>query len=213
MKKLAILLTAILSMSVTPAPLMKPLAWEQPNKPGRQKWSEHTFQNIYRNFDKLDKAIDMQYFCPEYNRIDRDKRINAWGQLIAAIAWYESGWNPRARAVQPSFGLDRITGETVVAEGLFQLGYMDSLWRDYCDFDWYGDRVLNDDDLNRTMINPRSQIRCTVGILADQVARHGRIVIPHGAYWSVLMEGHRNQRIDGIRRMVSRMPGCLGEEG
>lgn len=212
MKKLLLSFVLLMFTGVAPVTIMKPLAWEQPNKPGRQKWSEHTFQNIYRNFDKLDKAIDIQYFCPEYNKLNRDQRVNAWGQLIAAIAWYESGWNPRARAVQASFGYDRITGETVVAEGLFQLGYMDSLWRDYCDFDWNGDRALNEDDLNRTMINPRSQIRCTVGILADQIARHGRIVIPSGAYWSVLMEGHRNQRIDGIRRMVMRLPVCLGEE-
>jgi len=212
MRKLLLAIVTLMCTAVAPAPIMKPLAWEQPGKPGRQKWSEHTFQNIYRNFDKLDKAIDIQYFCPHYNYLNRDQRVNAWAQLVAAIAWYESGWNPRARAVQPTFGYDKITGETVVAEGLFQLGYMDSLWRDYCEFDWNGDRALNDDDLNRTMINPRAQIKCTVGILADQVSRRGRIVINEGAYWSVLMDGHRNQRIDGIRRMVMRLPMCLDEE-
>lgn len=212
MKKIAILLIAFMTMGVTPAPIMKPLAWEQPNKPGRQKWSEHTFQYIYRNFETLDKAKDIVYFCPNYHTLNRDERVNAWGQLMASIAWFESGWNPRAHVREPRLGFDAVTGEIVMAEGLFQLGYSDSMWREYCRFDWYGDRALDMGDLQRTMINPRYQIECSVGIMASQIKRHGRIVIDSGAYWAVIKDGHRNAKVDRIRAMVMRLPGCLWNE-
>lgn len=211
MKKLLLSLVVLMCTAITPVPIMKPLAWEQPGKPARQKWSEHTIQYVYRKFDKLDKAIDISYFCPNYHNMNRDERVNAWAQLVASIAWFESGWNPRARMPDPRLGFDPVTGDTVIAEGLLQLGYSDSMWREYCRFDWYGDRALNDDDLNRTMINPRTHLECGVGILASQVERHGRIVIDSGAYWAVIKLNHRNQKIDGIRRMVMRLPMCLDE--
>jgi hypothetical protein len=141
--------------------------------------------------------------------MNRDQRVNAWGQLIAGIAWHESGWNARARV--PTAGFDPVTGEVVMAEGLLQLGYVDSMWRDYCRFDWIGDRNLDIDDLNRTMINPRIHLECGIGILADQIERHGRVIINSGAYWAVLKQGHRHERIDAIRRMVMRIPECLDE--
>ena len=212
MKKLLIALTVLLCTGVAPAPIMKPLAWESGDKPGRHKWSEHTFQFIYRRFETFDRAIDMQYFCPNYHLLNRDQRVNAWGQLIASIAWFESGWNPRARVEAPEMGVDPVTGDSVMAEGLLQLAYSDSMWREYCRFDWMGDRVLDNDDLNRTMINPRTHLECGIGILANQISRHNKIVIDRGAYWSVLKQGHRNERIDEIRQMVMRLPECIGKE-
>ncbi len=207
MKKIIVLLTALMSMGVTPAPIMKPLMWEKKN-PKRVKWSEHTFQQIYRNFDSLDRAQDINYFCPNYNNLNRDQRVNVWAQLIAAMSWYESGHNPKARYPQPSLGIDPVTNRPLCAEGLMQLGYVDTMWRSSCDFDWSQDIQFDDNDSRKTVFDPYMNLKCGIGILVDQVDKYGKIIVKNGAYWSVIKVGHKNSRLNGIRDIIQEYEMC-----
>ena len=207
MKKIFVGLAAIMMMSVVPAPVMKPLMWEEKN-PKRIKWSEHTFQQIYRNFDAFDKVKDMDFFCPNYYNLNRDQKVNVWGQLISAMSWYESGHNPKAAMLQSSLGVDPVTNETIKAEGLLQLGYADTMWHSYCDFDWVQDRQFEDHDSRKTTFDPYINLKCGIGILARQIEKHGKIIINRGAYWSVLKDGHKNCRIEGIKKIVSKYEMC-----
>lgn len=207
MKKIIVALTALLSLGVTPAPVMKPLMWEAKN-PKRVKWSEHTFQQIYRNFDAFDNVKDMDLFCPNYYNLNRDQKVNVWGQLIAAMSWYESGHNPKARVAEPSLGIDPVTNEVVKAEGLMQLGYADTMWHSYCDFDWVQDRQFEESDSRKTTFDPYINLKCGIGILARQIEKHGKIVINRGAYWAVIKDGHRNSRIYGIQKIISQYDMC-----
>jgi hypothetical protein len=207
MKKFFLILTAVLSLGVAPAPIMKPLMWEQKN-PKRNKWSEFTFQQIYRNFDSFNKVKDMDFFCPNYNNLNRDERVNVWGQLIAAMSWYESGHNPKARLPQPSLGIDPVTNQYTCAEGLLQLGYADTMWHSYCDFDWSQDIQFDITDGRKTTFDPYINLKCGIGILANQIDKYGKIVLTRGAYWSVLKDGHKNSRLEGIRKIVSNYEMC-----
>jgi len=207
MKKFFLMMTAILTLSVTPAPIMKPLLWEEKN-PKRVKWSEHTFQQIYRNFDSFDKVKDMDFFCPNYYNLNRDEKVNVWGQLIAAMSWYESGHNPKARFAQPSLGIDPITNQYTCAEGLLQLGYADTMWHSYCDFNWTQDIQFEENDSRKTTFDPYINLKCGIGILANQIEKRGKIVLTRGAYWSVLKDGHKNSRLYGIRKIVSQYKMC-----
>jgi len=210
MKKIIIALS-FLFMSVSPAPIMKPLLWEQKN-PKRIKWSEHTFQQIYRNYDSFDNVKDMQFFCPNFYNLNRDQKVNVWGQLIAAMSWYESGHNPKARFPQPSLGIDPITNKYTCAEGLLQLGYADTMWHSQCDFNWTQDIQFEENDSRKTTFDPYINLKCGIGILANQIQRHGKIILNRGAYWSVLKDGHKNSRLEGIRKIVIQYDMCKMNE-
>lgn len=207
-KKILLGLTALFLFSgVVPAAIMKPLAWEK-DHPKRDRWSRHVFEQIYRNFDILDRAHDMDLFCPNYYNLNHDERVNVWGQLIAAMSWFESGWNKKARFPEPRLGIDPVTNRTVHSEGLLQLGYADAMWRSYCDFDWTQDIQFEDDDIRKTIFDPYLNLTCGIGILTSQIKKYERIIIKQGAYWAVIKKDHRNQKINGIRKIITQWDMC-----
>lgn len=207
MKKIFLVSFSLLLMSVTPATIIQPLMWEAKN-PKRVKWSEYTFEQIYRNFDSFDAATDIDLFCPNYKNLNKTQRVNIWAQIIAAMSWYESGHNPKARLPQPSLGFDPVTNEYTCAEGLLQLGYADTMWHSYCDFNWVQDRQFEDNDSRKTTFDPYINLKCGIGILANQIEKRGKIVLNHGAYWSVIKDGHKNNRIEGIKKIVGQYEMC-----
>lgn len=176
------------------------LSWEN-KKQERGEWTTITLNAVQKNFSKLDNASDIALFCPDYEKLEQEQKKIVWGELIVALAYYESGWNPNAQLTEIGLGTDAVTHLTVVSEGLLQLSYGDTRWAKWCAFDWEADKTNTD---NPTILKPRNNLECGVGILANQIAKHGRITLAHGAYWSVLKLTHKNKRIDGIARMVKQ---------
>lgn len=174
------------------------LSWEN-KKQQRAEWTTITLNAVQKNFSKLDAVQDMALFCPNYEKLQTEQKKTAWGELVAALAYYESGWNPNAQLTEIGLGADTVTGLAVVSEGLLQLSYGDTRWAKWCEFNWEADKANTD---NPTILKPKNNLECGVGILANQIAKHGRITLAHGAYWSVLKLTHKNKRIDGIARMV-----------
>src|SRR5262249_39967601 len=72
------------------------LAWESSSHPERADWSKSAIQWVSENFTTLDRANDIEIFCPTYDRLSRDQRINVWADVFAATAYYECGWNPKS---------------------------------------------------------------------------------------------------------------------
>lgn len=207
-KKIVSGLAALFLFSgVVPAAIHKPLAWEK-NHPKRSRWSYHVREQIYRNFEVLDRAHDMDLFCPNYYNLNRDERVDVWAQLIAGISWFESGWNKKARMPEPSLGIDQATGRTVCSEGLLQLGYADTLWRSYCDFNWAQDIQFEDDDIRKTIFDPYMNLTCGIGILTSQIKKYERIVVKEGAYWAVIKKDHRNNKVPQIRKIITEWDMC-----
>lgn len=187
----------------------EPLAWESANKSERLQWSNYVFQVIDTEvFDNLNRATDATTFCPNYNQLNRDQRINFWGMLFAGIAYYESAWDPTSRMRETTMGSDPVTGQPVYSEGLLQLSYQDVEWAPYCEFDWNADRNLSSNSPQKTILDPYKNLSCGIKIMADQIDRTGRIVLSSGVYWATLRQGGSYQQIAGIAAMTRRLSFC-----
>jgi hypothetical protein len=192
----------------TPSTKMEALAWESSTKPERKQWSAYTMQVIDQEFERFSQAGDATIFCPKYNSLTRDQKINFFGQLIAGISYYESGWSPVSRMQETTMGTDPVTGLPVYSEGLLQLSYQDIQWATYCEFDWSVDKFLSPTDPKKTILDPYKNLRCGIKILADQIARKKAIVLSSGVYWAVIKDGGRYEKIDEIAAITKRLSFC-----
>jgi hypothetical protein len=188
------------------SPKLFPLEWEN-NNPHRIKWTEHVYGLIEQNFESLELANDIDYFCPNYKNLAHKQKINIWGQLIASISFFESTFNPKARIISPSKTLDPITNKSLVSEGLLQLGYIDIINHN-CKFNWEKDSKYDEDDSHKTILNPYRNLSCGMTILTEQIIKHKSIVIKKGAYWAVIKKDHPNSKIEQIKKMFNRYDIC-----
>lgn len=181
------------------------LSWEAKD-PKNKEWTRITLESITKRFDKLDKAEDIITFCPKYQELEKEKKIIVWGELISSTAFYESGWNPNSELLEPSLGKDAITGLVVQSQGLLQLSYGDTTWAKWCNFTWDEDRK---NLAQASIIQPKNNLECGIGILANQVNRWKRITLDgKHAYWSVLKIDSKWKKIDNIAKMVKRLTYC-----
>jgi len=194
----------------TPSPISQklPLAWESQKYPERLQWSQYLFNSIETYFADLDLVQDADRFCPNYYQLNPNERANFWGQLFAAISYFESGWNPTTRFHESTMGIDPVTNMSVYSEGLLQLSYQDTKWAKWCEFDWSKDRHLKPNDPRKTIFDPQKNLTCGVGIMARQIKRTGNIVLSTGVYWAVLRENGRYQKINQIANIVRRHAYC-----
>ncbi|GIL18428.1 MAG: hypothetical protein BroJett040_21790 [Oligoflexia bacterium] len=199
----------ITSVPVTPVYKMEALSWESPKRPDAVNWSTHAFQVVDKEvFDKLDKASDADFFCPKYKWLERNQRVNFWGQLFSAVSYYESGYDPTSRMQETTMGSDPITGKPVYSEGLLQLSYQDIQWAPYCEFDWSKDKNLSPTDPKKTILSPYKNLSCGIKIMARQIASKGSIILRSGVYWAVLKDGGRYEKIDEIAAITKRLSFC-----
>jgi hypothetical protein len=197
-----------------------PIAWENSNHPERKLWSEYAFSVIHQYFDELDQAEDTSRFCKKYKTLNQDEKIAVWAQIFAGISYWETGWDPANRTVEGP-GLDEITHEKPISEGLLQLSYSDmNNYTDldsgdpYCPFDWSKDQVLPATDLHRTILNPYINLYCGIRIMADSIVtnvKKGKKRVVYNEYWSTLGSGfYIHNRAGNIRRTVETLPFCGG---
>lgn len=189
------------------------LSWEKTDS-RRAEWSKFVFETVDRLFDSsFSKCTDMTVFRSDYNTLNRHQKINVWGELISAICYYESGWNPTSRMVETTMSTDPVTGNQVASEGLMQLSYQDE--RSYsgkleveCKFDWDRDRPLfnnNPKDPNITILNPFYNLEFGIGILAYQIKKYNEIILSKNVYWAVIKENGKYERINKIRNIVENL--------
>lgn len=182
------------------------LSWEDKN-PKNSEWTKVVMQKVDKQFQKLNSAEDTELFCPQYTFLQEPTKKQFWGEFISAMAFYESNWNPYSQLTEISLGVDSVTGKTVTSEGLLQLSYGDIRWAKWCNFNWEEDSKNN--PTVTTILNPKNNLECGIGILANQINHHHKIVLEKKAYWSILKINHKFQRIDAIRKMVvERIPSC-----
>ncbi len=185
------------------------LAWENASKETRP-WSLHIFQTLWENDSELlsQNPEDASEFCPTYGSLAKLQRLEFWAHLITAITKFESSYRPQLRYLETTLGLDSITGEPVVSEGLLQLSYQDSKIYKNCQFVWNQDRELARDDPRKSILNPLINLTCGISILNAQIKNKGRISLSQGAYWSVLKIGHANSRLAEIKSSLAATSVC-----
>jgi hypothetical protein len=184
------------------------LIWESPFRPQAEKWSRFVHHLISTEASEILRAKDWKKFCPRYDSLNFSQKVNAAGQLIAAISRYESNFNPLARFREPGMGTDPVTGLPVYSEGLLQLSYQDVIWAPYCGFDWEQDKQLMLTDPQKTILDPFINLDCGVRILSNQVHRRGLIILGSGAYWAVIKSNSAHQKIPEIESIVSSLKIC-----
>lgn len=181
------------------------LSWES-RDPKNREWTKITLQAVEKHLSSLDKADDTEFFCSGYKEMQDDQKIWFWSELVSAMAFYESGWNPNVELSEISLGLDPVTNLVVTSQGLLQLSYGDTKWAKWCQFDWESDK---DGAENPTILRPKNNLECGIGILSNQINKWGKITLQKHAYWSVLKWKHKHNRLDGISKMIkNRIPSC-----
>ena len=168
------------------------LSWEN-GSAERSEWTAITLSVVEKYYKDLDSAKDAAQFCPNYYKLDKDQRINVWGELFSLLAFYESGWNPHNDYTESTLGIDRVTGQRVVSSGLLQLSYGDMLWAKWCPFNWEADTKIG--SFQTSIHNPKNNLQCGIGIMAHQIRKHGLITIDKGVYWSTLRAGSQRAKI------------------
>jgi hypothetical protein len=193
------------------------LFWDDKDEPERAMWTDYSLGIIDQVFDKLDQAKDMTKFCPKYNGLTREQKLQTWAQLFASIATWESSYEPTNHTLETmgSAGIDGITHQAVYSDGLLQLSYQDSIvYPKECLFNYDADQKLKEDDVHRTTFNPYLNLYCGINIMALQVAKYQKIMIGKPAYWSTLQNGNfAENHAHEIERQVGAFPFCgMGPE-
>ncbi len=182
--------------------------WEAARGAEGRRWTLYTYDMLQTYGQSLIAgAGDMPNFCPSYQRLTDNQKINVWAYLISAVAKYESNFDPTSRYHESTMGNDGVTGQPVYSEGLLQLSYQDVQGYSFCnEFNWKLDQNLNPDDPSKTILDPFKNLKCGVRILNKIVARHGQIAFNSGHYWSTLQP--KNQPEHNIEALVNRIPFC-----
>jgi hypothetical protein len=185
------------------------VSWEK-NHPERKAWSEFVFGIFEKElFDTFDSAKDAKRICPKYAGLTRSQKILVWGELVSAMAYFESGWSPTSRMTETTMGIDPVTGKRVESEGLLQLSYQDvpnygSLLKyPLCKIDWQKDKNLSAADPKKTILDPYVNLECGLRILGSQITKKGNVILSSGVYWSVLKDGGKYSKVQSILKMVS----------
>lgn len=117
---------------------------------------------------KLGLASDIEFFCPGYARATATQQESCWVTLVKAVAFYESGLNPRATFKEPN--------------GIYSVGLL-MLSPGECP------KALTMNELK----NARANLNCGVDKMASLISKDGLISGAEGhrgasQYWSVLRE-------------------------
>ena len=135
-----------------------------------ETWTLTTLFEISAHRKDLEKARDLEEFCPGYSRASSYQKDTCWLRLISAMAKFESSFRPKATYLEA-------TGQTSV--GLLMMDPR------HCP---------NAPTLEKLQI-AEPNIQCAIPRLALLVARDSMISGPKNsggaAYWSVLREPYR----------------------
>ncbi len=162
------------------------LSWELASRPERVAWSNGLYKLIAQYYSVLNTATDITDFCPAYNSLNKDQRINAWAGLIAATTYYESGYNPLSNSVDVGTPENKDT----YSVGLMQMSVVDQ--KNYGFNFGYKFADLQDPIKNLTL---------AMAIMNRQVQKYKVIAITKGnpgLYWAVLYRGGKYDRVKNI---------------
>lgn len=183
-------------------------AWEK-NDSSRKAWSNVVRNVIETKAPSLFKgSADIEQFCPMYDRLGTQDKLNFWVEFISAVALYESAWKPTSRMTETTMGIDPITKRQVASEGLLQLSYQDIQWAPYCEFDFKSDERYALNDARRTILNPEKNLNCGIQILDRQVQKKGNIALSSGVYWAVLKINGKYSKLTEIKKTTNALSFC-----
>jgi hypothetical protein len=165
------------------------LSWETAAHPERSAWSSELLKQVGTHQGQLEQG-NPNTFIPGYNGLSSDLKTKFWGELIVAMAKYESSWNPDdVYHEPPPLNVDSV--------GLLQLSIQDG--RNY--------HLTPPVSTENQLKNPDINLDWAVQILAHLLARDKVVASSANgkyrggaAYWSVLRAGHKVDQIIALVR-------------
>jgi hypothetical protein len=166
------------------------LSWE--TKPERRTWSAELITAVSTHLAELE-AGNPEEFVAGYHALPAPGRLRYWGELVVAMAKFESGWKPDTIFHEPPpLGVDSV--------GLLQLSYEDQKFH----------KLERLDRASRSLEDPLVNLRCGVVILSTLLARDGVVAgMADGKhrggarYWSVLRSGPTHH-LEDIKTLVKK---------
>jgi hypothetical protein len=156
----------------------------------------------------VQKAI--KPFCPRFNTLSEPDKRSFWAYFFQALAGAEAGLVPTANVHHGDSVLqvkDDVTHRMVRQEGLLQLTYMDQE-RYGCDFDWEKDKLLDEHDPNKTILQPRNNLLCGVSIIHNQLIDQHKPLLSSTSYFATLQPGTISVKV--FLKQMANVPAVCG---
>lgn len=170
------------------------LAWEK-NHPERAAWSDAMRDIIYKDFAVFSAAKDLYTICPNIESLSHPVQVQAIAEFFVAIAYHESGYNPKSASVD--VGTKRDLGSWSV--GLFQMSGNDRSAKKFgYDFEKLKEPIPN--------------IEVAMEQFRKQIISTGLYILPNSnphRYWATILTGNRYSQLPDILSRVKKLvPGC-----
>ncbi|MES2854922.1 MAG: transglycosylase SLT domain-containing protein [Bdellovibrionota bacterium] len=140
-------------------------------------WTEHLHSAISKDGGNLiaSNPRQIKYFCPKYEKLDREHRIAFWARLISLMSAYESSYNPKTTYKEPKMG--------VLSSGLMQISHGSSQQDEYRCTMISADPKQGQLDL----LDPKKNLSCAVRIINHFIghdkAMSDYLINTNGKYW------------------------------
>lgn len=185
------------------------MTWEDGTSE-RREWTKITRNAIaqYGNH-LLAGASDMENYCPNWNGLVREQRVDVWAFIISQIAYHESGFKVTSRMWEKSMHWDQVTkSHKKYSEGLMQISYDDQVNNPgLCpELNWDVDRNLDPKDPKKTILQPAINLKCAVRFLNRQTSPS--TPLGKGSDWAVIRQRNSNSRNSSIGNRTARLAIC-----
>ena len=173
------------------------LYWENTTEPHpeRMPWSNALLAGFGDDFELFSSAKDVTEFCPKFHSLDKTGKLKALGEFWVAVAYFESGFNPKSESVDVGTKSDK--GSWSV--GLYQLSGNDNSSKELGgSYEKLKDPVFN--------------IKVSLVQLKKQVSKRGLFFLPNHdsmRYWAVILKNNRYSQIQNVvARVKKHAPKC-----
>lgn len=157
-------------------------------------------------------ARGVKQFCPRFNAMSEVDKRSFWAYFFQALAGSEAGLEPtkNVRHTEAEVAVkDDVTNRPVRSQGLLQLTYMDAD-RYGCDFDWEKDKLLDEHDPAKTILQPKNNLTCGVKILQNQLVTQRKPLLSKSSYWSALRPGWPGYLV--FTKQMANAPAACGRK-
>lgn len=163
--------------------------------PEREPWTKQIEIELTNDLALYSASKDITQLCPKFHSLNDSLKIKGIGEFWVALAYYESGFNPKSYSVDVGNQNNKETWSV----GLYQLSGTDGPAKLYgATFEKLKDPVLNIKVAAETM---RRQLKNTNTILLDNSSKN--------RYWAVALHGNKYSKIPEIKaRVLKHAPSC-----
>lgn len=175
-----------------------PFSWENTTEahPERKPWSDKWVELLKRDQLIYETASDLTRVCPKYKSLTKTQKLKALGEFWVAIAYYESGFNPKSQSVDVGTADNKDSWSV----GLYQLSVRDAANKKGPNYSF--------SELNTAIPN----IDLANTIMTTQIKNCGKMILPNSSkcrYWAVLLDGNKYSKVEAIlSRVKKQAPFC-----